>query len=123
MSPPKFSIGLWSGDWAGHSITLILLVWNQDCLLTGVFGVAVLLKHPFRGHFLFRIRQRDLLKYFGVFKRIHDPWYAINRQPIIFCTSLCVFPFPINFLIKVRCSSEQCLEQPILLRFSEGNAL
>ncbi len=30
MSPHKFSIGLRSGDWAGHSITLILLVWNQD---------------------------------------------------------------------------------------------
>ncbi len=30
MSPHKFSIGLRSGDWAGHSITLILLVLNQD---------------------------------------------------------------------------------------------
>ncbi len=30
MSPHKFSIGLRSGDWAGRSITLILLVWNQD---------------------------------------------------------------------------------------------
>ncbi|CAI9615392.1 unnamed protein product [Staurois parvus] len=33
----------------------------------------------------------------------------LAEQPIIFCTSLCVFPSPINFLIKVRCSSEQCL--------------
>ncbi|CAI9550935.1 unnamed protein product, partial [Staurois parvus] len=29
-APHKFSIGLRSGDWAGHSITSILLVWNQD---------------------------------------------------------------------------------------------
>ena len=37
------------------------------------------------------------------------------EQPIIFCTSS-------YFLIKVRCSSEQCLERPILLKFSERNA-
>ncbi|CAI9615913.1 unnamed protein product, partial [Staurois parvus] len=36
----------------------------------------------------------------------------LAEQPIIFCTSLYVFPSPINFLIKVRCSSEQCLERP-----------
>ncbi|CAI9594353.1 unnamed protein product, partial [Staurois parvus] len=36
----------------------------------------------------------------------------LAEQPIIFCTSLYVFPSPINFFIKVRCSSEQCLERP-----------
>ncbi len=30
MSPLELSIGSRSGDWAGHCITLILLVWNQD---------------------------------------------------------------------------------------------
>ncbi|CAI9594302.1 unnamed protein product, partial [Staurois parvus] len=34
----------------------------------------------------------------------------LAEQPIIFCTSLYVFPSLINFLIKVCCSSEQCLE-------------
>ncbi len=28
--PHKFSIGLRSGDWAGGSIMLVLLVWDQD---------------------------------------------------------------------------------------------
>ncbi len=81
MSPHRFSIGLRSGDWAGHSITLILLVWNQVIarLLVHVFGVVVLLKHPFQGHFLFGIRQHNLFKYFNVLKLIHDPWNAINR--------------------------------------------
>lgn len=38
MSPHKFSIGLRSGDCAGRSVTLILLVWEQKCcLLPGVF--------------------------------------------------------------------------------------
>ncbi|CAI9612453.1 unnamed protein product, partial [Staurois parvus] len=36
----------------------------------------------------------------------------LAEQPIIFCTSLYVFPSPIHFSIKVRCSSEQCLELP-----------
>ncbi|CAI9620277.1 unnamed protein product, partial [Staurois parvus] len=36
----------------------------------------------------------------------------LAEQPINFCTSLYVFPSPINVLIKVRCSSEQCLERP-----------
>ena len=30
ISPHKFSMGLRSGDWAGHSITSIFFVWNQD---------------------------------------------------------------------------------------------
>ena len=47
----------------------------------------------------------------------------LAEQPIIFCTSLYVFPSPINFLIKVCCSSEQRVERPILLRISERNAL
>ena len=34
-----------------------------------------------------------------------------------------VFPSPVNFLIKVCCSSELCLERPIYLWFSERNAL
>ncbi|CAI9597781.1 unnamed protein product, partial [Staurois parvus] len=36
----------------------------------------------------------------------------LAEQPIIVCTSLYVFPSQINFLIKVRCSSERCLERP-----------
>lgn len=32
------------------------------CSLAGVFGVIVLLKHPFQGHFLFRIRQHDFFQ-------------------------------------------------------------
>ncbi|CAI9546921.1 unnamed protein product, partial [Staurois parvus] len=36
----------------------------------------------------------------------------LAEQPIIFCTSLYVFPSPINVLFKVCCSSEQCLERP-----------
>ncbi|MEQ2240184.1 hypothetical protein ILYODFUR_012178 [Ilyodon furcidens] len=48
----------------------------------------------------------------------------LAEQPFIFCTSLYVFPSEIDILIKVilikvRCSSEQCLEQPIFFRFSE----
>ncbi|CAI9534742.1 unnamed protein product, partial [Staurois parvus] len=35
----------------------------------------------------------------------------LAEKPIIFCTFLYVFPSPINFLIKVRCSSEQYLER------------
>lgn len=80
-SPHKFSIGLRSGDWAGHSITLILLVWNHE--FTSVFGVIVLLKQPFQGHVLFSIGQHDLFKYFNICKLIHDPWYAINRPNTI----------------------------------------
>ena len=49
------------------------------CLLTCVFGVVVLLKHPFQGHFLIGIWQHNLFKYFEVFKLIHDPWSTINR--------------------------------------------
>ena len=47
-------------------------------LLPGVFGVLVLLKHPFQGHFLFSIRQHDLFKYSDVLKLIHDLWYVIS---------------------------------------------
>ncbi|CAI9617001.1 unnamed protein product, partial [Staurois parvus] len=36
----------------------------------------------------------------------------LAEQPNIFCASLYVFPSLINFLIKVRFSSEQCLERP-----------
>ncbi len=80
MSPHKFSIGLRSGDWAGHSITLNLVgLEPRCCSLTGVFGVVVLLKHPFQGHFLFGIRQHNLFNYFNILKLIHDPWNAINR--------------------------------------------
>ena len=38
----------------------------------------------------------------------------LAEHPVICCTSLYVFPSPINFLIKLRCSSEQCLERPVL---------
>ncbi len=47
----------------------------------------------------------------------------LAENPIICCTSLYVFPSPINFLIKLRCCSGQCLEWPILLNNSEGNMI
>ncbi|KAK1804763.1 hypothetical protein P4O66_003538 [Electrophorus voltai] len=37
-----------------------------SCPLAGVFGVVVLLKHPFQGHFFFSIRQHDLFQYFDI---------------------------------------------------------
>lgn len=72
IAPYKFSIGLWSGNWSGHSITLTLLE-PRYYTLAGVFGIIV----PFQGHFLFSKRQYDL-KYFDISKLVHDPWYAIN---------------------------------------------
>ena len=58
------------------------------CSLTHVFGVVVLLKYPFQGHFLFGIWQH-LFKHFDVFKLIHDPWYMINRpNTVVWKTSL-----------------------------------
>ncbi len=64
--------------WPLHNVNLVGLE-PRYCSLTGVFGVIVLLKHPFQGHFLFSIRQHDLFKYLNVLKLIHDPWNAINR--------------------------------------------
>ncbi len=50
MSPHTCSIGLRSGDWAGHYITLILLVWNQDAAhLLVSLGSLSLLKSYFKG--------------------------------------------------------------------------
>ena len=51
-------IKVWGLCWQLHNVNLGL---EPRCsLLTYVFGVAVLLKHPFQGHFLFSIRQHDL---------------------------------------------------------------
>jgi len=68
--------------WPLHNVNLVGLE-PRCCSLTGVFGVVVLLRNTFQGHFLFGIRQHDLFKYFDVFKLIHDPWYAINRPDTI----------------------------------------
>ncbi len=71
-------IKVWRLGWPLHNVNLVGLE-PRCCSLTGVFGVVVLLKHPFPGHFLFGIRQHNLFKYFNVLKLIHDPWNAINR--------------------------------------------
>ncbi len=80
MSPPQvfYWIKVWRLGWPLHNINLVGLE-PRCCSLTNVFGVVVLLKHPFQWHFLFGIRQHNLFKYFNVLKLIHDPWNAINR--------------------------------------------
>ncbi len=75
MSPHNPPRGL---GWPLHSINLVGLE-PRWCSLTGVFGVIVLLKHPFQGHFLFSISQHDLFKYFKVLKLIHDSCNVIKR--------------------------------------------
>ena len=73
-------IKVWGLDWPLHNINFVGLE-RIFGLFTSVFGVIVLLKHPFQVHVLFSIRQHDLFKYFDMCKLIHDPWYAaiINR--------------------------------------------
>ena len=83
----KFSMGLRSGySGAGHSVTSIIFVWNQDVarLLLCLGGVLVLLKHPFQGHFLFGIRQHKLLDQFEYIKILWyiqtDPWSLVYAK-------------------------------------------
>lgn len=78
--------------WPLHNINFVGLE-PRFCSFTSVFGLIVLLKHPFQGHVLFSIRQHDLFKYFDTCKLIHDPWYAINRPNTIVgetCISWCL---------------------------------
>ncbi|MEQ2231022.1 hypothetical protein ILYODFUR_035137 [Ilyodon furcidens] len=60
----------------------------------------------------------------GVFRFLHVSLVLLSilNKSVIFSTSLNIFPSAINVLIKVRCSSEQCLERPIFVRFSERKA-
>ena len=78
MSPQTCSNGSRSGDWAGYSITLILLVWNQDAAAYWSVWGHCLVDTPFPLR-----RKANLFKYFDEFKRIHDPWYLINRSDTI----------------------------------------
>lgn len=48
-------------------------------LVTGVFGVVVLFKHPVQEHFIFGISQQDPVVYFDVRKLTHVLLYVINR--------------------------------------------
>ena len=84
MSPHKFSMGLRSRGlgWPLHNFNFAGLE-PRCCLLIGVFGVIVLMKHPFQGHFIISIMQLDRFKYFDISKLIHDPWYAKNRPSTI----------------------------------------
>ena len=75
-------VKVWGLGWPLHNINSVGLK-PRFILFTSVFGVTVLLKHPFQGHVLFSIRQHDVFKYFDICKLIHDPWYAINRPNTI----------------------------------------
>ncbi len=79
-------IKVWRLSWPLHNVNLVGLE-PRCCSLTGVFGVVVLLEHPFPGHFLFGIRQNNLFKYLNVLKLIHDPWNAINTPNVVWETS------------------------------------
>lgn len=79
MSPYKFSIGLSSGDWAGHSNSILFPKKTSCCLITGVFQLGNNPKHTFQEHFLFSIGKNNLFKYLNVFELIHDTWLTINR--------------------------------------------
>ncbi len=70
-------IKVWRLGWPLHNVNRVGL--EPRCCSLCVFGIVVLLKHPFQGHFFFSIRQHKLFKYFNVLKLIHDPWNAINR--------------------------------------------
>ncbi len=74
------SIGLRYGDWAGHSITLILLVWNQHVahLLVCLGSLSCWNTH-FKGISSSANRIHYLFEYVNVLKLIHDPWNAIHR--------------------------------------------
>ncbi len=47
----RFSMGLRSGDWLGHSRTLMLLLEPLLCCLGHVFWVIVMLEYPSTTHF------------------------------------------------------------------------
>ena len=69
-------MGLRSGDWSGHSsLPQSLCLEPRCCSLTRVFGVVVLLRHPFQGHFHLSIRQHS-----------PTPWY--EKHPPYFCTTM-----------------------------------
>lgn len=65
----KFSIGLRSRVWTGHSINIHFVGLEPRLCL---FGVTILLKLSFQEHVLFSIRQHG-------FKLIHDSWWTMNR--------------------------------------------
>lgn len=52
-------------------------------MITGVFGVIIVVRNPCQRYFLFGMRQYDLFKYSDILKLIHDLWYAINNPDII----------------------------------------
>ncbi len=78
LSPYKFSIGLRSGDWAAHSITLILLVWNQDAAHLPVCLGFLSCWNTYFKDISSSAEGKITSKHFNVLKLINDPCNAIN---------------------------------------------
>ena len=109
--------GFLSNSLASHRLLIVEVLTGKlrsslislELIIGCFYAILVILWSTRMVVFLFLPRLLGFLCHFKALEII------LAEKPIILCTSLYVFPSPINFLIKVLSPSVQCLEQPILL--------
>ncbi len=105
-----------------HLLTVTVLTGNfklslitLELIIGWVFAILAIL----RSIRMVVFRFLPHLSSFGCHFKAFD--IILAEQPIIFCTSLYVFPSLINFLIKVRYYFEQCLERHIFKNWFDAS--